>query len=558
MRLTHASPVTIALVALVANACRPLENGAGEGAAADVESTPERYRAAEIVLPARVSVPLDGLAAIAIVARGAPSVNASLSVDPSTPGLVVVPDAVIPRHHERGWLRVGANAPLTVGATFTLRVTARWGELVRTAETSATVVDKAGALDPSFGGTGTFDVGGSKFSYHDGFSDVRVQPDGSVLGTGPFSSGSRSAFRIVHALADGRPDPAWAALRGFETWHSYTEFIDLHPRGASRRATSFAIGRQSTGRIIVAGVDRRIDAPARVALAAVEPEGALDTTFGDGGARFLSPDGGEAAALALAVAPDDTLVVAGYAGRHAMVARLTPDGAPDPRFARGGFAVLDPVYGATSEAHAVALDDAGQVIVAGDAGKQAFVAQVSAETGGDFPRVTILPTREPTDEASVRSMRVTPRGTILLGGTVRRGGNAFVAMWSLLQNGKLDPAFGPAWAQDGLITFPVDGQKEPIGGFTLVEQGRIMLAINVDTSVGDDAEHAKPYLLRLIPRGLPDTSFGSGGFVRIPLPEGDLVRSIDRAPDGKLVLGLRTRPAWEYGQRLAAIARIWD
>jgi len=75
--------------------------------------------------------------------------------------------------------------------------------------------------------------------------------------------------------------------------------------------------------------------------------------------------------------------------------------------------------------------------------------------------------------------------------------------------------------------------------------------------VHPDAEHGKPFLLRLLPDGTPDPAFGPGGFVRVPLGEGDFVQSIDHTGDGKLVLGLRLRPDARGGEH-AALARLWN
>lgn len=60
-----------------------------------------------------------------------------------------------------------------------------------------------------------------------------------------------------------------------------------------------------------------------------------------------------------------------------------------------------------------------------------------------------------------------------------------------------------------------------------------------------------------LPDGEPDPSFGSSGFVRVPLGEGNVLTAIDHAGDDKLILGFRTRPSARGGEH-AAMARVWN
>jgi uncharacterized delta-60 repeat protein len=492
----------------------------------------------DLVLPPMVRVPLGGLAEIDVSLREEPSGNVEITADASTPGLVAVP-GVVRRFETLGSLRVGATAPLGVGATFPIRVTARRGTHVRTVVSTATVVDKTGSLDPSFGGTGTFVAEGTKYD-RDGFSDVEVQPDGSILATGPHHTMIGWFLRAVRVRADGTLDPAFRSVT-----------VPLNKQ--DNDATAFAVRRQSAGRVVLAGVDRR--GGDRIALAGIRPDGALDTAFGDGGVRLLAPDG-DAAALALAAAPDDRLVVAGYQGRRSLVARLLPDGAPDPGFGRGGYAVLQPFHDAASQARGVALDGAGRVVVGGETGTRAFIVRLLPDGSQDEAYLDHdLPTPEPTDETTAQAVAIAPDGKILVGGTVHRGGSFRAALWRLLESGEPDPRFGSA-ATPGLAAIPVFGSQHPLAGFTLLPDGRIVIAANVDDGSAGDDSHSQPFLLRLLPDGTPDPGFGAQGFVRVPLGVGNLLVSIGHTSDEKLVLGLHLRPG-DHGGEPAAIARVW-
>src|SRR5262249_42256794 len=103
------------------------------------------------------------------------------------------------------------------------------------------------------------------------------------------------------------------------------------------------------------------------ALVRLNADGSADGSFGAGG-RVLLDLGGDDVLTALAVQADGSVVAAGTTssagGSDVVVVRLRPDGSLDPRFGVGGVFRLD-VAGGADEAHAVALQADGKVLVAG-------------------------------------------------------------------------------------------------------------------------------------------------------------------------------------------------
>lgn len=552
-------------VRLEALACACLLLAAPVGCAADRDaptlSAPASATAGDppadldIALPPVVGVPLGGLAEIEVLLRGEEIPRATeISVDTSEPGLVAV-SGVISRFETVGVIRLGAREPFTVGTTFTLHVTARAGSRAGTATTRATVVDKAGALDPSFGDAGIFVAAGTKYS-RDGFTDMEVQADGGILAAGPHGTIAGDVFRAVSVRADGAADPAWAAARSDRAWIDSHGGVVIRGPDGPKHASATAICRQSTGRVVVAGTDHHLGRD-RIALVGLSSTGTLDRSFGDRGVRMLSPEA-DTTALTLAVAPDDGLVVAGHQGRRAVVARLLPHGSPDPRFGEGGYVVFDPLYGVTSEVRSVAIDSAGRVLAAGVAGTRAFIMRLQPD-GGEYPGLRLgreLPTPEPTDVASAQHVMISPEGKIVVGGLVRRGSSSFVALWRLLESGEADERVGWRSGVRGLVMAPFFGSADGLGGLALLPDGRAVIAINVDVRPYGDTKHAEPFLLRLTPDGSPDPSFGSRGFVRVALSQGNAVQALGLAEDGKLLLGLRLGPA-ASGAAHAGIARVW-
>jgi hypothetical protein len=70
--------------------------------------------------------------------------------------------------------------------------------------------------------------------------------------------------------------------------------------------------------------------------------GDLDPQFGQGGSERIFPSEESIAVAAVAVQPDDKIVLAGEEDRKVLVARLLPDGSLDPSFGNGG-KVVTPV-----------------------------------------------------------------------------------------------------------------------------------------------------------------------------------------------------------------------
>lgn len=93
----------------------------------------------------------------------------------------------------------------------------------------------------------------------------------------------------------------------------------------------------------------------------------LDTSFGEGGVVYTEfPQAGIPGdfAEAVAVQPDGKVVVAGHGGGGAAVARLNPDGSLDSTFAGDGLKIVGPL-GRGASALDVALEGDGDVVLAG-------------------------------------------------------------------------------------------------------------------------------------------------------------------------------------------------
>ena len=172
----------------------------------------------------------------------------------------------------------------------------------------------------------------------------------------------------------------------------------------------------------------------------------LDPSFsGDGWTSIDS--GGDETAYATAVQPDGRVVVVGSStvNHDAVVYRLNPNGSLDDTFAVHGTRVLDD--GQQEEAHAVALQPDGRVLLAGwttSGGGDAMVWRLKPNgqldtsfAGGDEVRLNA----GGFDQAT--SIAVQPNGKIVLAGDTSFAlGEADGMVWRLRRSGQPDAAFG--------------------------------------------------------------------------------------------------------------------
>jgi uncharacterized delta-60 repeat protein len=236
----------------------------------------------------------------------------------------------------------------------------------------------AGALDTSFGATGV--VSTTLSSLGDRSYAVAVQPGSKVVVVGDTSVSSnpdRSRIGVVRYNADGSVDSSFG---------SGGEFIDysLVPNGVFENARAVAI--QSDGKIVVAGWVQLLFTTTKGKkttstsqedweVIRLNANGTPDTSFGNGGkviTSFGATSNNEAHALALQ--GDGKIVVAGQVtssttGSNVRVVRYNANGSLDSTFGSGGEVITAPIPGVSGSgdtwANAVAIDSAGRIVAAG-------------------------------------------------------------------------------------------------------------------------------------------------------------------------------------------------
>lgn len=208
----------------------------------------------------------------------------------------------------------------------------------------------SGALDTTFNATGKVLI--STATNDDAAAAVAVQPDGKVVAAG-YALGANRDVAVVRLNANGTADTS------FNTTGKLVFGV-----GTSNDEAS-AIALQADGRILVAGYaadGTQFD----MMVARLTSTGALDTTFGNGGKVRIAFGTGNEYATGIALQTDGKIIVGGYARVgttwNFAVARLMPTGALDTSF--DGDGLVTTAIGTSSKANAVAFAN-GHIVLGG-------------------------------------------------------------------------------------------------------------------------------------------------------------------------------------------------
>lgn len=214
-----------------------------------------------------------------------------------------------------------------------------------------------GTVDTTFGSDGTVltDLGSADLG-----AVLLVQPDGKLLlaGEGGRPNQQASSFSVVRYDAAGNLDRSFGnsgiAMVSFSNGFDEVAAAALQP----------------DGKIVLAGLEDFNAEDHSFALARLNADGSPDASFGSRGKVTTDFFGKGCDALAMAVQADGKIVAAGraYGSPDVMVmARYNPDGSLDKRFGTGGKVSYD-FFGRGGEAHALAVQRDGKIIVGGIAG----------------------------------------------------------------------------------------------------------------------------------------------------------------------------------------------
>jgi uncharacterized delta-60 repeat protein len=264
-----------------------------------------------------------------------------------------------------------------------------------------------------------------------------------------------------------------------------------------------------------------------VALAA---PGDLDGSFGGDGVVALDWGGVDDFANGVVVQPDGRIVVpgSGGTGENFIVARVGPDGSPDPGFSGNGFADF-PLGAGLDEADDVARQVDGKIVAAGFTADAADVSKGAVmrlnpdgSPDGSFGTGGLATIDAGGTTNAVTDLLIQPDGKIVAAGY---GGPGFDGVVTRLNpDGLPDSSFDG----DGTATFDFGGNNY-VDAIARQSDGKLVV-------LGWTTAGAGMWLVRLNVDGSLDTSFDGDGRKPLPLATGDLGFDVLVQPDGKLVL----------------------
>ncbi|HET6879254.1 MAG TPA: DUF4214 domain-containing protein, partial [Pirellulales bacterium] len=344
-----------------------------------------------------------------------------------------------------------------------------------------------GTLDSSFGAGGIVRTEITGPGANDAASSVFVQPDGKITSGGTTVTNDSSDFALTRYLPDGSLDPTFG-IGGKVT----SNFGD--------RDSIAGIALQTDGKIIAAGSMTPDGGSYRIVVARYLANGDLDPAFGVGG-KVATTVGSSSSAGGVALQPDGKIVVVGTSGSDFAVVRYLPDGSLDPSFGTGG-----------------------EVTTAFRIGPQPPPNPPTQVNGG----------------AVATGLAIEANGTIIVSGTVSSrtlAGRSFAfttdfALARYLSNGQLDPTFGSGGEvmshidESGATSLVVQGDGRIIAaGWNGVRGGYPTYSlVNTDFA-----------MMRFLPDGSLDGSFGTGGQVTTHFGATDRVNAVVLQPDGRIL-----------------------
>ena len=378
-----------------------------------------------------------------------------------------------------------------------------------------------GCLDTTFGSFGLVTTDPSGPNFRDDIAEaLLVQGDGKIVAVGYANNGVNGTgrdFAVVRYNTDGSldtsfgdPDPLNPPLRLGYVLTPFTSGSDWGQAAAL----------QADGKIVAGGYAQ----PGSFAVARYTSDGTLDATFGSGGKTII--DFGSSANLhQLVIQSDGKLVLAGDAGSPSQfaLARLNQNGTLDSTFGTGGKLLVNPssVKRGRGFAYTVAIQRVPAVT-----GEERIVVGGWSDYSSSATAFTIMRfkpngTTDTTFGSSgrvytsflgfgdqIRELGIDSNNRIVAAGITNSADSSCgsyvtdLGLARYTQDGVLDPSF----SGDGRQTIDIYGGSETLfHGLVIQLDGKVVIAgaaASADNTVRDFG------LIRFNSDGTPDSSFG--------------------------------------------------
>lgn len=290
----------------------------------------------------------------------------------------------------------------------------------------------------------------------------------------------------------------------------------------------YRIALQPDGKILLSG--DAINGTSDFGLVRLDADGTLDASFGTGGRVYVDWSGGADRAYGMTLQSDGKIVVAGQAGisgvNRAGVLRLNADGSLDSTFATGG-KYYDAAAANAWFKDVIQLPD-GKIVAAGRVGNDVLIAQLNANGTPDtgFASSGSLSQSFAAGANILESVERQPDGKLLFAGNY--GSPADFLVVRLNADGSLDSAFGTNGA--ALIAAGV-AHDSAYAARSLSDGGILVAGVS---SNGTDNDYG---VCRLKQDGSLDTTFNGTGCRLYPVgPGADSLRNLVQDSSGRVIL----------------------
>jgi uncharacterized delta-60 repeat protein len=296
----------------------------------------------------------------------------------------------------------------------------------------------SGAIDSTFGTSGVFTT-----SVEQGATSLLVQADDKLVSGSFVARGTRGAdVVVVRTNLDGTLDATWgtAGVAKSNANDSFDQVRAIAPTANGFFAAGYACEQSTLGESF--------------AVTKHTANGALDTSFGNGGTAVLDAD--SAVATGVAVDSMGRIVVGG--GQTFTAGRFTANGTPDTTFNGVGWRSVNVLSGsAYNAAFAMALDASDRPVLGGmsstAAGRFAVLARLQTNGANDttFGNNGVVQSAADTTYSAVLGLAIQSDGKIVATGGRSSNGSRGIYLARFAADGTPDPAFTATTSAHDLV-----------------------------------------------------------------------------------------------------------
>jgi uncharacterized delta-60 repeat protein len=327
---------------------------------------------------------------------------------------------------------------------------------------------------------------------------------------------------------------------------SGTPIADPSFNGGNPVSTGFvaeAMATDSLGRVIVAGRQGdRTAGSSQSVLQRLNPDGSLDTFFGEGGQIIANP-GDNDGFFAVAVDVKQRIVAAGFRGGELEVVRYDSKGRIDKHFGQRGIALAD-LGGTDDTGYAITTFADGSVLVGGTGNSSFALARFNSKGRIDthFGVGGVKTVKPDANACAIGALAIAADGGIIAAGTQ----GTSVVLLRMDGSGNLVGTFGTAGvlAVPGLAVRTDLGSQDHTVGLAVLPSG--IIAVGNGTTDGDFG------VREFNADGSNFTGFGSSGLATVDFGGEDDLDFIGLQGTGQLILAGTTDAG--AGIRLAVAA----